>query len=233
MQLIISITLAVLMVGMAAFGGYVSAKNKSQKIIFGSFAVLCIGLLIWQNILNNDSKVRSDYKITELNGTITNLNKSMTDQNERLDRLLFRVSYIFRQYQEIPPSQASITFQNTAIMTIKTRVIHANGQVSLRDRTEDLSSEIDKFLIDCESKKPPQPTITAMEADINRLFDYFRDKVREYSSKFTPLVIGIRDEFAKNGLQDKELDKYYKNPDSMREIHIIAERLRILAGQVP
>lgn len=126
----------------------------------------------------------------------------------------------------------STEFSDTATMTFTPRVTHANGQVSLKDRADDLSSDIGKFLTERESKEPSVTNIN-FDADVGRLFSYYQDIVKDYNSKFGSEVIAIRNEFSTNGKQDKELDNYYKHPSGPDEIRIIAKRIKELANQVP
>lgn len=150
-------------------------------------------------------------------------------QREQDRDLLYLIAKEVHKPETFP---ASVDFHNTVTMSIKTRVIHANGQVDLKDRTEDLYSGINKFLSDRENNAPPVPAVTTFEADINRLASYIKATISQYSLKFTPQVIAIRNEFASKGLRDEQLDKYYEHPNNLNEIHIVVERIKALAGRV-
>lgn len=140
-----------------------------------------------------------------------------------------KLDYLFKHfYHQIP-----VGIHATATMTAKARVKHANGQVDLKDRAEDLFLEINKFLIGRESKEPPMPRMVTFEADVDKIISYSQDTMKQYSSKFGPEVVAVRNELANKGKQDKELDNYYRDPSNSNEIRLVAERIRALAGQLP
>ncbi|HEX7401947.1 MAG TPA: hypothetical protein VF369_07190, partial [candidate division Zixibacteria bacterium] len=56
MDLVITILLGVLMLLMTVYGGYVSAKNRKQQIVFCSIGFVCLFLHVVYSILNSNSQ---------------------------------------------------------------------------------------------------------------------------------------------------------------------------------
>ena len=102
----------------------------------------------------------------------------------------------------------------------------------LKSRAFSLSSQIGHFLVDRRSNEPPLPKMDRWEEYTDKLISYSKDTVSQYSSQFAPQVTVIRNEFARKGLRDKELDKYYEYPKNPMEIRIIAEHIQALAEQI-
>lgn len=153
--------------------------------------------------------------------------KEETQNKEERKKMASIITYFYNE-KPIP-----VGFSGIATITVKPMVIHANGQVDLKDRANNLFLGINKFLIARENKKPAMPREATFEADIDKIISYVQDTLNQYSSYLTPQVIAIRDEFARKGLIDNELDKYYQHPRNPTEIHIVAERIQSLQGRLP
>jgi len=190
-------------------------------------AIMVLGL-----INQHHSDKRIEEKDKEAKAQIQQEQIQRAETEKKFKELLYKQDYIFRQFYIPQRYPAAVDFHNTVTMSVKTRVIHANGQADIKDRVEDLSTEINNFLTDRERNSPPLPTGVTTEADINNTYSYFKETINQYSIKFTPQVVAIRNELASKGLRDEQLDKYYEHPTNLNEIRIVAERINALAGRV-
>jgi hypothetical protein len=102
----------------------------------------------------------------------------------------------------------------------------------LKGRAIFLSYQILQFLRTREHNEPDTEKKGISNEDTDNMINYFNETMTQYSSKYGDKVISIRNEFAGQKKQDKELDKYYKHPANPIEILIIAERIEALADQL-
>lgn len=125
--------------------------------------------------------------------------------------------------------QASITLTAISGFTAEAEVVRG-----LKGRAVSLSSQIAHFLIDRYRSEPALPAnIYTFKEDANKFLSYFKDTMNQYSLKFGSEAVKVRNEFANKKLRDTELDNYYQHPTTPVEIRIIAERLQVLAEQIP
>ncbi len=119
----------------------------------------------------------------------------------------------------------------------KVRVAEAAGvtAASLKHRALALSDEILRFLVNRQAHEPPLlvEATPAVRFDTAALVRYSGETRARYSQQFASKVIAARDELARQGLTDPELDSFYQDPTNPIGIRIVAERLGALAERLP
>jgi len=92
---------------------------------------------------------------------------------------------------------------------------------SLKDRISILAAEISAFIA---NRKVLEPTIYMEE--------YGHQTIDLFTHKFGSKIIKYRNELAKEGINDNQLDRYYNNYRT-NTLHIIANRFKELAEKLP
>jgi hypothetical protein len=93
------------------------------------------------------------------------------------------------------------------------------------------SAAILDFLAGRQAKAPPLPKKETWEHDVSIYGVYEQDTLRVYREIYEPRVKQIRDEFAKKGRTNAQLDTIYETPQSSEFIRLVAKSLRELARQ--
>jgi len=187
-----------------------SVGRRLAGLLFVAACLCMLGDYVWPrtNIpAPKDTQIEQPKRSTVQK--ITKSEPKTKGDNKRLDKDLEKI-----EKREIPEVKltvgASDQYQVTVTWGLKSRAIF-------------LSYQIFKFLKNREHNEPDME-----KKDIN----YLNETMSQYSSMFENKVISIRNEFADQKKQDKELDKYYKHPMNPIEINTIAERIEALADQL-
>jgi hypothetical protein len=107
--------------------------------------------------------------------------------------------------------------------------------VSLKKRASQLSADIFSFLTERQSGEPKLPvpaTREALEKHFADLTSRMNETMALYAQKFTQRVLAIRDDFARQGVRDAELDDWSENPVNPHGLEILAARIGILAERL-
>lgn len=101
----------------------------------------------------------------------------------------------------------------------------------LREQALSLSSEIIALAEERNRQTPPegQPN---WDVYTRRLGQFTEQTGGLYSQRFELRVTAARKEFARRGLIDEELDKFYLGPKSPIAVRTVGERLEYLAKQL-
>ena len=102
----------------------------------------------------------------------------------------------------------------------------------LKVRAKNLSKEILEFIADRERSGFRLPRKETWDLDTELMIREHTETMSQYSTKFGSRVIAVRDELAKNGLKDKELDSFYEHPTNAIGIRIVGERIGALAEKL-
>ncbi len=101
----------------------------------------------------------------------------------------------------------------------------------LRAQVLSLASEITAFA-DEQNRQMPQEGKPNWDAYTRRLAQINQEALALYSQRYAIRLAFARKEFARRGLHDENLDKFYQRPETPMIINAVAERLRFLANQL-
>ena len=158
-----------------------------------------------------------------------------TEQHERDQELYRRLDEI----QNATTRKASEEAHARAVGVAGVGVAGATGTAaltilpSLKHRALALADEILRFLLVRQSSEPPLPTPATWKADADRMLDYSRETMGLYSQKFGARALALREQLAKAGFKDTELDDYIEHPTNPIGIRIVGERIGALGEQLP
>jgi len=120
-----------------------------------------------------------------------------------------------------------------ALPIVQPIVKHVPQPVGLKERAIRLSADILSFLTQRQAGEPPLPRRETWDQDVQAEIRYMQQTMALYSQTFAAKVIAMRDELARKGITDKELDAFYEHPTNPIGIRIVAEHLGALAERLP
>ncbi len=104
---------------------------------------------------------------------------------------------------------------------------------ALRLAALELSGDVLNFLADRARTAPPAPAAATWDRDVAAVLAHDDDTVRRYEARFGAAVRRTRDLLDLEGLQDRDLDTFYRRPAGAFQIRIVAARLAALAQRLP
>ncbi len=107
-------------------------------------------------------------------------------------------------------------------------------QGSLEYRALLLSNEILLFLGERQANEPESVVdmMLSFDRDFDKPIKYSQQTMSMYSELFGPRVIEMRNAFAREGLKDEQLDRFFEHTENPASIRIIGERIGALAKQL-
>jgi hypothetical protein len=108
----------------------------------------------------------------------------------------------------------------------------ASQREALRLAAVELSGDILDFLAARARTVPPSPAPATWDRDVAGVLAYESDTAGMYEARFGPAVRRAHDLFALEGLDDRDLDVFYRRPANAFQIRIVARRLAFLAGRL-
>ncbi len=151
----------------------------------------------------------------------------------------YKVSWPLRQDPRLPPHlQANISWKAVGIVGGAVVLLLAmsllTGYLSnrqLRTQVVSLSSDIVAFAEERNRLMPVEgkPNWDEYTRTLGRLTD---ETLSLYTQRYALRVAKARREFARRGLTDDQLDKFYDRPKTPLAIRMVSERLEALARQL-
>ena len=129
--------------------------------------------------------------------------------------------------------QATITASAVAVANVRAADAAGVSLTSLKHRSLALADDILRFLVVRQAGDPPLPRPETFEADRDAMVNYFQETMALFSQRFGSKVIAIRNQLAKAGFTDPELDRLYDSPTNPLGIRAVGERIGALAEQLP
>jgi hypothetical protein len=108
----------------------------------------------------------------------------------------------------------------------------ASQRDALRLAAVELSGDIVNFLAERVRTAPPPPAPATWDRDVAAVLAHDDETVRAYEARFGPAVRRTRDLLDLEGLEDRDLDAFYRRPASAFQIRIVAARLAALARRL-
>lgn len=209
LNVVISVLLGIVMLGMAFLGGLVSLRPpRSQTtleiyiVLFAALPLLGLLLIAWQAYRADQAQSKMAHQVEELLRFV------------RGDR---------------PPGDAAALAKEAEALESRA----TPGAQDLKTRALLLSAEILRFLAERQQQEPPMPRPETWNNDVDAMIRFHRETMSLYSQRFASRVIAFRDAFAQGGLVDRELDSFYEHPTNPIGIRIVGERIGALAEKLP
>ncbi len=140
---------------------------------------------------------------------------------------------LLTHFQQVETTLNSLLVAQQRLARIEARPKAITPESTLKQRAATLSVDILNFLVQRNSNEPSLPRPETWGQDTDRMLRYFKGTMDLYSKQFGARVIAIRNQFAQQGLTDKELDQFYEHPTNPIGIRIVGERIGALAEQLP
>ncbi len=105
---------------------------------------------------------------------------------------------------------------------------------SLKNKALLLSKEILLFLGERQANEPESVVdrMLSWDRDFDKPIKYSQETMSIYSERFGARVNEMRNAFAREGLKDEQLDRFFEHPTNPTSIRIIGERIGALAEQL-
>ncbi|TAL13914.1 hypothetical protein EPN95_04470 [Patescibacteria group bacterium] len=158
--------------------------------------------------------------------------KANTDMNAHNLKLQGQVETLTQKLSEFMSNPIEEKIISAIIEKVESKSReHPPTPDSLKQRLQNLSTSILRFLLDRRDSPLPRPE--TWDNDIDRMLRLSAETRNLYSLSFGAQVIAARNELLKHGIIDKELDTYYEHPTNPIVMRIIGERLGALAESLP
>jgi hypothetical protein len=209
-------------------------------ILFCFLALTGSGALFWQqNIISQNAAAQSVRDAARESAHVAHDSKADQDNAFMKGQMSTLISLTSHQ-----PSTSDAKRQSLILERLENDIKNwaesnkgvKNDKAPLKTRASLLATEILRFTAERYGAEPSAPirqTLEEFELNSKKMNEFSNETMTLYSMQFASRVIAIHDEFADNGLNDNELNKFYKYPAGLIGMEVIAEHIGALALKLP